>query len=91
MKVVDKRGVIMKQNTVRLSFDIPQDEHILLKIGCAEQRIAIKDFLHGMLLKGLGELKDKQLHDRLKKSLRQSKEGKVKSRGSFAKYVEDEI
>ncbi len=29
------------------------------------------------------------LHDRLKKSIQQSKEGKVKSQGSFAKYVDE--
>lgn len=81
----------MKEHTVRLSFDIPEEEHILLKTGCAQLKIAIKDFLHEMMLKGLKELKEKQLQDRLKKSLKQSKEGKVKSRGSFAKYIEDEV
>ncbi len=81
----------MKENMVRLSFDVPEDEHILLKTGCAQLRIAIKDFLHEMMLKGLRELKEKQLQERLKKSIQQSKEGKVRSRGSFAKYVEDEI
>jgi hypothetical protein len=81
----------MKRHTVRLSFDVPEDEHILLKTGCAQLKIAIKDFLHEMMLKGLEDLKEKQLKNRLKKSILQSKEGKVKSRGSFAKYVEDEI
>ena len=81
----------MKEHMVRLSFDIPEEEHILLKTGCAQLRIAIKDFLHEMMRKGLRELKEKQLQDRLKKSIQQSKEGKLKSRGSFAKYVEDEI
>ncbi len=79
------------KDTVRVSFDILAEEHILLKTGCAQLRIAIKDFLHEMMLKSLQELKEKQLQDRLKKSIQQSKEGKVKSRGSFAKYVEDEI
>ena len=81
----------MKEHMVRLSFDVPEEEHIILKAGCAQLRIAIKDFLHEMMLKGLQELKEKQLQERLKKSLKQSKEGKVRSRGSFAKYVEDEI
>ena len=43
----------MKQNTKRLSFDVPEDEHILLKTECAQSKIAIKDFLHEMMLKGL--------------------------------------
>jgi hypothetical protein len=81
----------MKQNTVRLSFDVPEEEHILLKTGCAQMRIAIKDFLHEMMKKGLQELKEKQLQERLKLSIQQSKEGKVKSRGSFAKCIENEI
>lgn len=81
----------MKENMVRLSFDVPEEEHILLKMGCAQLRIAIKDFLHEMMLKGLKELEEKQLQDRLKKSIQQAKEGKVKSRGSFAKHVKDEI
>ncbi len=81
----------MKEHTVRLSFDVPEDEHILLKTSCAQMRIAIKDFLHEMMRKGLQDIKEKQLQERLKLSIQQSKEGKIKSRGSFAKYVEDEI
>lgn len=81
----------MKEHMVRLSFDIPEEQHILLKTGCAQLKIAIKDFLYEMMLKGLPELKERQLQERLKKSIKQSKEGKVRSRGSFAKYVEDEI
>ena len=81
----------MKDHMVRLSFDIPEEEHILLKSGCAQLRIAMKDFLYEMMQKGLRELKERQLQDRLKKSIQQSKEGKLRRRGSFAKYVEDEI
>jgi hypothetical protein len=81
----------MKEHMVRLSFDIPEEKHILLKTGCAQLKITIKDFLYELTLKGLRELKEKQLQDRLKKSIQQSKEGKLKSRGSFAKYVKDEI
>ena len=43
-----------------------------------------------MRLKGLQDLKEKRLQDRLKKSIQQSKAGKVKS-PPFAKYVKDEI
>ena len=81
----------MRENMVRLSFDIPANEHVLLKIACAQERLAIKDFMHDMMLRGLQDLKEKQLQERLKKSIQQSKEGKVKSRGSFAKHVKDEI
>lgn len=81
----------MRENMVRLSFDIPVEEHVLLKMGCAQSRMAMKDFLHEMVLKGIQELQERQLQERLKKSIKQSKEGKVKSRGSFAKYADDEI
>lgn len=47
----------------RLSFDIPEEEHILLKMGCAQLKITIKDFLYEMTLKGLRELKEKQLQE----------------------------
>lgn len=65
--------------------------HILLKIGCDQLKISIKDCLYIMFKKCLRELKEKMLQNSLKKSIQQSKEGKVKSRGSFAKYIEDEI
>lgn len=72
---------------VRLSFDIPVNEHIVLKTECAQMQVAIKDFLQELVLNGIHELKEKQLQARLKKSIKQSKDGKVKSRGSFAKKV----
>lgn len=73
----------MKENMVRLSFDVPIEEHILLKTECAQLRIAIKDFLHEMMLKGLKDIRENQLQARLRKSIQQSKEGKIKHRGSF--------
>lgn len=81
----------MKQNKVRLSFDIPVEEHIILKTECAQARIPIKNYLQDLVLKGICELKKQQLKDRLKKSIREAKDGKLKSRGSFAKYLDDEI
>lgn len=81
----------MRKNTVRLSFDIPVNEHIILKTECAQMQVAIKDFLQELVLNGIHELKEKQLQERLKISIQQSKDGKVKSRGSFAKHVKNEI
>lgn len=68
----------MKQNTVRVSFDVPIQEHILLKTECAQARIAIKDFLHEWMLKGIQELKEKKLKDELKEAIQQSEEGNTK-------------
>lgn len=81
----------MRENMVRLSFDVPIEEHVMLKTECAQARVTIKDFLHHLVIQGIKDLKKKQLHKRLKISVQQSKDGKVKSRGSFAKYAEDEI
>ena len=81
----------MKEHKVKLSFNIPVDEHVVLKNECDQAKISIEDFLHNLVLKGIRDLQKKQLHKNLKKSVQQAKDGKVKSRGSFAKYVDDEV
>lgn len=80
-----------QQETVRVSVDFLIDEHVLLKTTCAQSRIAIKEYIHNKTMEGLKELREKEFKDRLKKSIKQSKEGKVSSLGSFSKYVEDDI
>lgn len=66
----------MKENTVRLSFDIPEDEHTMLKIVCAQSRLAIKDFVHQMILQGIKDFRKSEFKKRLKESIKQSKEGR---------------
>lgn len=66
----------MKQNMVRLSFDIPVEEHTMLKTTCAQARLAIKDFVHAMILKGIQDFKKDEFKKRLKESIQQSKKGK---------------
>lgn len=61
---------------VRLSFDIPENEHFALKSLCVHARLSIKDFVHGMILKGMQELKKEEFKKRLKESIKQSKEGR---------------
>jgi hypothetical protein len=68
----------MRQNMVRLSFDIPEDEHTMLKTACAQSRLAIKDFVHAMILKGIQEFKDDEFKKRLKESIQQAKKGKIR-------------
>lgn len=48
----------MKEKTVRISFDIPPLTHHLLKIACAEAEISIKDFMLGVMMKGIKDLKE---------------------------------
>lgn len=66
----------MKENMVRLSFDIPENEHFVLKSLCVHARLSIKDFVHGMILKGMQELKKEEFKKRLQESIKQSKEGR---------------
>lgn len=66
----------MKENMVRLSFDIPQSEHLMLKTACVQARLSIKNFAHQMILKGLEDLKKETFKRRLKESIKQSKKGK---------------
>lgn len=66
----------MKQHMVRLSFDIPEEEHTMLKMTCVQAKVAIKDFVHEMILKGIQDFKKDAFRKRLKESIRQSKEGK---------------
>ncbi len=68
----------MRENTVRLSFDIPEDEHYTLKTLCVHARLSIKDFVHAMILKGIQELRKDEFKKRLKESIQQSKERKCR-------------
>lgn len=68
----------MREGKVRISFDIPEDEHLMLKTACVQARLSIKDFVNGMILKGIQELKKDEFKKRLKESIKQSKEGKTR-------------
>lgn len=80
------------KNSVRLSFEVPIDVHVLIKMECAKARISMKDFLHAVVLSGLQELKKKHLMASLKKSIQQAKEGKVTtmSLSELEKFVEND-
>lgn len=71
-----EQGGYMRENMVRLSFDIPEDEHFILKNACVQAKVSIKDYVHGMLLKGLEDLKKDAFKKRLKESIKQSKKEK---------------
>lgn len=81
-----------REHLVRLSFDVPVEEHIVLKTMCAQARLAIKDFMHEMMLKGIQELKSAEFKNRLKESIQQSKEGKsrVISADELDEMIKDE-
>ncbi|MBY0518727.1 MAG: hypothetical protein K2P81_17585 [Bacteriovoracaceae bacterium] len=59
-----KEVVSMRDDVVRLSFDISVHEHALLKAACAEAMIPMKDFLHDLVVRGIQELKEKKLQEK---------------------------
>lgn len=76
----------MRDNLVRLSFDISLHEHALLNAACAEAMIPMKDFLHDLVLRGIQELKDKKSREKSK----ESKTGKIEPKTLFAECAKDE-
>ena len=66
----------MKKTEVRLSFNVPASEHVVIKTECVQSRIAMKDFLHELILLGLNQYQKLKLKEDLKKSIKQAKAGK---------------
>lgn len=85
------KGVIVKEDLIRMSFDVPRNRHELLKIECMQARMSLKDFMNELILKEIKKIDEKKLNEELKISIQQAKEGKIVSRGSFTKHIEDEI
>jgi len=68
----------MHKETVRVSFDIPVDEHILYKTECVKSRVPIKNFMHNLVVMGMKEYRKAQLNEKLAKSIQQAKKGKTR-------------
>ena len=77
----------MRDDVVRLSFDISVHEHALLKAACAEAMIPMKDFLHDLVLKGIEELRKKKSQEKIKKSEASKQEAKP----YLAECVKDDV
>lgn len=77
----------MRDDVVRLSFDISVHEHALLKAACAEAMIPMKDFLHDLVLRGVQELREKKSQEKIKKS----ETGKQEAKPSLAECIKDDI
>jgi len=69
----------MNKETVRISFDVPVEEHILYKTECVKSRTPIKDFMHNLVIIGMNEYRKAQLNKKLEKSIQQAKEGKIRT------------
>jgi hypothetical protein len=70
---------LMSKETVRVSFDVPVDEHILYKMECVKTRVPIKDFIHTLVIMGMKEYKKAKLNEKLSRSIQQAKKGKVRT------------
>jgi hypothetical protein len=68
-----------EKETVRLSFDVPVEEHILIKTECVRSRMAVKDFLHNLVRMGLEQYRKAQFKQKMEGSIQQAKEGKVRT------------
>lgn len=64
------------KDTVRLSFNVPVQEHIVIKTECVTARIPMKDFLHELVLIGLKEYQKKKHQEKLKESAQRAQEEK---------------
>ena len=54
---------------IRLSFDVPVEEHTEIKTECVKNRKAMKDFLRQLVLIGLAEMKEQNKIDALREGL----------------------
>lgn len=72
----------MRKETVRVSFDVPVNEHILYKTECVRSRVPIKDFMHNLVMIGMKEYRKKQFKEKMKRSIQQAKKGKVRTLSS---------
>lgn len=69
------------KETVRVSFDVPIDEHTFIKSACVEAHINFRDLMKDVFHKTVEELKKKkkkELHDMLTKGFQEAKEGKTR-------------
>jgi len=85
----------MKEETVRISFDVPIAEHIEYKTECVKSRIHIKDFMHHLVILGMDAYKKAQFKEKMSRSIQQAKEGKVRKVSSkeldqLEKYLEND-
>jgi hypothetical protein len=67
----------MKEKTVRVSFDVPIDEHTFVKAACVEAHINFRDLMKDVFHRTVEELKTKKLYNMLIKGFQEVKEGQT--------------
>lgn len=78
------------KNATRLSFDISIHEHAMLKAACAEAMIPMKDFLHGLVVRGIQELREKRAESNLTEISTYNHKN-LPNKNSIAESVENEV
>lgn len=68
-----------EKDKIRVSFDVPIEEHTFLKIECAKAHIALRDLMKDVFHKTVQDLKKKQLNSMLLQGFEESYEGKTSS------------
>ena len=62
----------MKQNTVRLNFEFPEEHYPYLKMVCAKKKMSIKDFASNLIIREIEEYEDdlllQEAHKRLEEA-----------------------
>ena len=65
------------RETVRVSFDVPIEEHTFVKAACVEAHIHFRDLMKDVFHKTVEELKKTSLHNMLKQGFQETEEGKT--------------
>lgn len=80
------------KNTVRVSFNMPINEHIMIKTDCVKSRKNMKDYLHELVLLGLEQIRKTEVKAGLEEAIQQIKDGKVTTMtlSELEKFIEDE-
>lgn len=66
------------KNTVRVSFDVPIDEHTFLKTECTKSRVPFRNLMREVFHKTVEEFRKKELHRKIKNGFKNAYEGKGK-------------
>lgn len=66
----------MQKQTVRLSFDVPIEEHIFIKTECIKSRMAMRDFLHIIVKEGMKAHLNSQFKQEIEEAFQDSYNGK---------------
>ena len=62
------------KDTVRVSFDVPLEDHTFLKAFCVTSHVAFKDLMQDVFHKTAQSIRKQEFHNRLKDAIEESYE-----------------